>query len=120
MLTGEVDNDGQVVIRIPVSGELWTAMVDTGFNGDVELPESLFDPLRPVFNGEMVFQLAGGQSIVQDTFIIDFPFDDDSFVVDATFVDGDTILIGTGLLRDYRLEADFVARTVMLERLRTR
>jgi hypothetical protein len=34
----------------------------------------------------------------------------------ATFVDGNSILIGTGLLRDYRLQVDFPARTVAIEK----
>jgi hypothetical protein len=36
---------------------------------------------------------------------------------EATFVSGDTILIGTAMLRGYRLEVDFVARTVKLDRV---
>lgn len=35
----------------------------------------------------------------------------------ATFAPGREILVGTRLLRDYRLEIDFVARTLLLERV---
>jgi hypothetical protein len=38
-------------------------------------------------------------------------------LAEATFVDGDSILVGTGMMRDYRLNIDFVARTVKLERV---
>jgi hypothetical protein len=61
--------------------------------------------------------LAGGQTIVEDTYIVDFPFDGQLLVAEATFVSDAQILIGTQLLRDYRLEISFPARTVLLERL---
>ena len=38
------------------------------------------------------------------------------FAVQATFVDFDEIVIGTRLLRDYRLRVDFPARTVVIEK----
>ena len=41
----------------------------------------------------------------------------DIVAADATFVDNPDILIGTALLSDYRLEINFVARTVVLERV---
>jgi hypothetical protein len=50
-------------------------------------------------------------------FLIDFPFDGHVVAADATFIEDDSILIGTALLRGYRLEIDFVARTVKLERV---
>ena len=50
-------------------------------------------------------------------FIVDFPFDGEVNAADVSFVDGDEILVGTAMLRGYRLEGDFVARTVNLERV---
>jgi hypothetical protein len=38
--------------------------------------------------------------------------------VTANFANTDAILLGTRLLRDYRLTIDFVARTLVLERVR--
>jgi hypothetical protein len=61
--------------------------------------------------------LAAGQSVEEDTYAVDFPFDGETVAALATFVPGDSILIGTGLLRRYRLEINFVARTVLLERV---
>ncbi|HEX3998635.1 MAG TPA: hypothetical protein VHX65_08820 [Pirellulales bacterium] len=49
-------------------------------------------------------------------FLADFPFDGQTVRVQATFADGDEILIGTGMLRDYRLRIDFPARTVAIDR----
>ena len=47
----------------------------------------------------------------------DLPFDGQSVEAAVTFVPGPEILIGTHLLREYRLEIHFVNRTVHLERV---
>jgi hypothetical protein len=60
--------------------------------------------------------LAANQRIEEDVFLVDFPFDGRMVRAQATFVDGDEILIGTRLLRAYRLRIDFPARTVALEK----
>jgi hypothetical protein len=49
--------------------------------------------------------------------VVDFPFDEETLLAEATFVPGPEILLGTHLLRLYRLEIDFLARTVRLERV---
>jgi hypothetical protein len=48
---------------------------------------------------------------------VEFPFDGEVLAAEATFVPDDSILIGTGLMSQYRLTIDFVAGTVLLERL---
>lgn len=117
MVTGEVTPTGEVTIQIPVHGAVWPAVVDTGFNGDLELPLSLFEAFEPEYLTEELFELAAGQSVVQYVYVVRFPFDDLVVPATATFVDGDTILIGTGMLRHHLLTVDFVARTVLLERI---
>jgi predicted aspartyl protease len=116
-LEGEVTHDGIVLVWIEIAGERWSAVIDTGFNSDLELPESLFSTFRPVFAGIAVIELAAGQEGQEDVFYVDFPFDGEVVAASATFVMGDTILIGTGLLTNHRLTVDFVARSVLLERI---
>jgi hypothetical protein len=58
-----------------------------------------------------------GQIVDEDTYGVDFPLDGHTLIVEATFVSGTEILIGTHLLRQYRLEINFPARTVLLERV---
>jgi hypothetical protein len=60
--------------------------------------------------------LAANQRIEEDVFLVDFPFDGRTLRVQATFVDADEILIGTRMLRDYRLRIDFPARTVAIDK----
>jgi predicted aspartyl protease len=43
-----------------------TAIIDTGFNGDLELPESLRISLKVRFVSRVTSLLAAGQSIEED------------------------------------------------------
>jgi predicted aspartyl protease len=101
---------------LTVAGQVWPAVVDTGFNGDLELPDCLRPHVNARFKGTVLSALAGGQSVLEDVYIVDFPFDGQTVTVDATFVPSGPILIGTSLMQHYRLTIDFVDRTVLLER----
>jgi clan AA aspartic protease len=94
-------------------------MIDTGFNGDLELPERLRNKLRARYIGPIKALLAGGQSITQEAYDVLVSFDGKVRQAEATFVDTKEILIGTRFLRKYRLEVDFVAETLLLERAST-
>ena len=107
--------EGVPVITLIVAGQAWPATIDTGFNGDLELPETLRSFVNARLVGQVHSLLAGGQSIVEDAFLVDFPFDGQTMRVQATFAAVAEILIGTHLLRHYRLEIDFVQQTVLLE-----
>jgi predicted aspartyl protease len=117
MIQGLVTDDGVPTIQVPVAGRYWQATLDTGFNGDLELPESLRPALNAVPRGRLHFILAGGQTIEEETYTVDFPFDGQTVEAQATFVKGHEILIGTHLIRRYRLAIDFVAQTVLLDRV---
>jgi predicted aspartyl protease len=113
-----VTADGDPIITIPIVGQDWTAIIDTGFNGDLELPDALRVPLHARLLGYIVSNLAGGQRIVEENYRVDFPFDGQTIQADVTFVPGDELLIGTRLLRDHRLEIDFPNRIVQLTKTR--
>ena len=40
-MTGTVNAMGEPCLTIEFAGKSWTAVIDTGFNGDLELPESM-------------------------------------------------------------------------------
>ena len=116
MILGVVSVQGLPTITLPVAGRDWPATIDTGFNGDLELPAALRDPLNAHFVGRATAALAGGQSVEEELYLVDFPFDGRIVQAEATFVSGDRILIGTHLLREYSLQVNFASRTVQLER----
>ncbi|MYF55608.1 hypothetical protein F4225_07565 [Candidatus Poribacteria bacterium] len=117
MIFGVVTDDGVPTITLSIAGKYWQATIDTGFNGDLELPEVLRNSLNARYVGKVTSALAGGQTIEEDVYLIDFPFDGSIIQADTTFVANSQILIGTHLLREYRLQINFVDQTVELERV---
>lgn len=115
MIVGTVTARRIPMISITIDGVSYRAVIDTGFNGDLELPESLRAQVAARLLAQSLSHLAGGVSIVEDIYLVDFPFDDQTVEAEASFVDGDEILIGTKLLKQHRLEIDFVKRTVRIE-----
>lgn len=116
MIAGTVSDDGVPIVPVIVAGRKWLAIVDTGFNGDLELPEDLRGRLndRPV--GRVKSALAAGRVIEEDAFSVDFLFDGQPIRAIATFVPDSQILIGTNLLRDYYLQIGFRQKLLSLER----
>jgi len=117
LITGTVNVAGAPVVLLTVAGQTWPAVVDTGFNGDLELPDSLRPFVNARFKAYTVSVLAAGQSILEEAYTVDFPFDGETVEAEATFVAGGEILLGTHLLREYHLDVNFPARTVLLERV---
>lgn len=116
MIVGTVTGERQPLVVLPIAGHDWTALVDSGFNGDLELPDALRPFVNARFEAEVTSLLAGDQKIHEYAYRVDIPFDGREVTALATFVSGHEILLGTGLLTDYRLEIDFPARTVRIER----
>ena len=94
MIRGTVTDDRIPVIELFVDGKRWKAQ----------------------FIGHLESALAAGQTIVEENFIVEFPFDGETLEIEATFAPGDEILIGTSLLWRHRLEIDFVKRFVQIDR----
>ena len=92
-------------------------LLTQGFNGDLELPEPLRSSLNARYVGQVTSALAGGQTIEEAVYLVNFPFDGKVIQAEATFVDGHQVLIGTHLLQEYHLQVNFVLQTVELERV---
>lgn len=115
MIVGTVSADGVPTITLSIAGRDWPAIIDTGFNGDLELPEGLRTELNARYVGRVTSALAGGQIIEEDVYVVEFPFDGQIIHAEATFVPGSQVLIGTHLIREYQLQIDFVQKSVQLE-----
>ena len=116
MIRGNVSEDGIPSIAITIDGDQRTAIIDTGFNGDLELPEALRTKVNARYAGQITSALAGGQMIEERAYVVDFPFDGELRPATATFVAGSGILIGTNLLRKHQLRIGFLSKVVELER----
>jgi predicted aspartyl protease len=116
LIAGIGTEDGVPAVEMEVGGRRWRAIIDTGFNGELELPQELQPHTNAQFVGRVASLLAANQRIEEDVFLVNFPFDGRTVRVQATFVDGDEILIGTAMLRDHHLRTDFPGRIVAIER----
>jgi predicted aspartyl protease len=54
LIIGRVSEDGVPVITLEVEGEDWPAIIDTGFNGDLELPKALRGKLNDQPAGRLI------------------------------------------------------------------
>ena len=117
MIQGMVNADGSPIVTLKVGGITWSALVDTGFNGELQLPQVLFQHVHARDEGLGTSVLANGETVTEEAYRIDFAFDGENVSAQATFEDADFILLDTGLLRGYHLEINFPARTVRLERV---
>jgi len=115
VIAGHVTDDGVPVINIQFAGREWTAIVDTGFNGELELPRALQQHVNAQIVGRVFSLLAGGHRIEEDAYLVDFQFDGQTVCVQATFADSSEILLGTRLLHGHRLEIDFRTGTVLID-----
>ena len=68
--------NGVPTIILSIASQDWMATIDTGFNGDLELPEPLRNSLNARYVGQVTSALAGGQMIEEAVYLVDFPFDD--------------------------------------------
>ncbi len=116
MIHGTVSADGVPTITLSIAGQDWLTIIDTGFNGDLELPEGLRPALSARYVGRVTSAVAGGHIIEEDIYVVEVPFDGELIHAEATFAPSSQILLGTHLLRAYCLQVDCVRKTVQLER----
>jgi predicted aspartyl protease len=117
LIEGVVDDNGVPLIMLTIGERTQAAVIDTGFNGDLELPEVSRTASNPRYLGTAESLLAAGQSVIEDVYAVTIPFDGRMVEAVATFTAESTGLIGTRLLKNYRLEIDFVERTLLLTRI---
>ncbi len=116
MIEGIVTDEGEPVITLSIDGSDLQAVIDTGFNGDLQLPLACRDSIPHALAGTESWVLANNEVIEEDSYRIEIQFDGEAAPALVSFVPGEGALIGTNFLRKYRLFIDFAARTVRLER----
>jgi len=118
VIQGVVSEDGTPLVTLSINNETRDGIIDTGFNGDLELPDELREKLNPVFVGRVLSALAGGQTVEEDIYLVEILFDGNMMHAEASFVAGTQILIGTRILQNYLLQIDFVRKAVQLSKVK--
>lgn len=67
MIEGQVTLDGTPLVHLPIGASVWPALIDTGFNGALELPEVLRSVLPHEYAGQVISVLATGRRVVEDS-----------------------------------------------------
>lgn len=108
MISGFVDDVGVPMIPLRIADTDLMGIVDSGFNGDLELLERLYEETLFRFQGTFESQLAGGQVITEDWYLVELEFVGDWVEAMTTFAPSETALIGTRLMQEHRLQIDFL------------
>ncbi|MBI1345502.1 hypothetical protein GC163_04365 [bacterium] len=117
MIRGIVNHDRVPVISLTIANRDFFALVDTGFNGSLELPADLMPLLSASRLGTAISELAGGRRVSEDLYLVSLEFDGVPCQVSATFSQDAGVLIGTELLSKHRLCVDFVNRQVEIHQI---
>jgi predicted aspartyl protease len=122
MMTGVILDNGTPVIEIKVRGShqeiIVEGILDPGFTGFLCLPIFLAVPLGLVLTDTITSKLADG-TIVDNELVFAGQAEWDGVMMDIaiTLTRSDDVLIGTAFLAGYRVELDYAARTVSIEKV---
>ncbi|MFW5692684.1 MAG: hypothetical protein ACOCWL_00570 [Thermoguttaceae bacterium] len=118
-MTGYVDLRGRAMVRVSIRPsntaaahelEVW---IDTGFNGDLVLPQEQIDHLALPLSGTVKALLADGSEIVLETFACAIDWFGERRHLEVVANNGECPLLGVGLLLHHDLHISY--RTGKLE-----
>jgi clan AA aspartic protease len=120
-MTGNVDGSGRALVRIRLKNptdraeaEL-DAWIDTGFTGELVLPQETVTSLGLPLGPSVTARLADGSDIQLDTHTCHLDWFDEWRRIEVVANQGHYPLLGVGLLLDRDLRIDYRAKTVTLD-----
>jgi clan AA aspartic protease len=120
-MTGTVDDSGRALVRIrlrhpttavEITMEGW---VDTGFTGDLVLPQTQILELGLQSGLAVGAVLADGSQIVLDTYPCHLEWFGEWKEIEIISNTGQYPLIGVGLLRDHELHVDYRTKKITID-----
>lgn len=106
------------VVRLAVGPAVVDAVIDTGFDGHLQLPSSEAGSTPRTLIDTDRYGFADGSEVEFDVYLVRVSFAGADIASRAIFSPTDEALIGVKFLADYRLTIDYPAGTVTLERTR--
>jgi predicted aspartyl protease len=70
MIQGVVSENGEPTIPLQVASVTCRVIVDTGFNGDLQLPAEFRNKIPAEYAGRTVWLLANNETLEEDTFLV--------------------------------------------------
>jgi predicted aspartyl protease len=120
-MTGWVDSAGRALLSVrllpphSVDGVEIAVWIDTGFTGDLTLPQSLIDSLELESTGAVGAVLADGSTTRLETFACGLEWFGDIVALEVIANSGQFPLLGSGLLLDRKLLVDYPAAVLELD-----
>jgi len=120
-MNGVVDNGGRALIALPIQSKSGTAKtnieawIDTGFTGDLVLPQSIVDALSLPISGTVDAVLADGSQTALNTYSCRITWFNKVRELEVVANNGQFSLLGVGLLLDHDLRISYCERTVVLD-----
>lgn len=119
ILHGRIDERNQLWIPITVGGQYGqqeiSALIDTGFTGELLLPLQVAVPLGLKLAGAAPYQLADGSITQHMLFSASINWGTQTRAVTVNVVDVEHALIGGGLLHGYVLLVDFQQKQLIVK-----
>ena len=125
-MNGYVDHSGRAILPIEIISELYPAgiridvWIDTGFTGDLVLPESIVEKLGLPVSGSVDAILADGSRIELNTYHCQIRWFGRDCHLEVIENKGEVPLLGIGLLLAKELKVDYTNLVVSLELSRKR
>jgi clan AA aspartic protease len=120
-MKGFVDGGGRALVEVALrttahsSARNVTVWIDTGFTGDVVLPQQLVDELQLELSGSVSATLADGSEVPMRTYSCFIDWFDELRQLEIVANDGEYPLLGVGLLYDRELRIDYRSASITLE-----
>ena len=108
MMSGYINTNREAILQIAILGDnkklkSIKAVIDTGFTGDLTLPQSTIDDLGFILRGFQKVTLGDGSTQYFDMYVGSVIWDGQVRQVEIHVAETDS-LIGMGLLEEYKLE----------------
>ena len=120
-MNGHVDSGGRALIEVQARPESDSdpteiqAWIDTGFTGELVLPQSLISQLGLPNSGTVEAILADGTQVALRTFSCGIRWFGEERNLEVVANEGDYPLLGVGLLRDRDLQINYRSGTVTID-----
>lgn len=120
-MNGWVDVGGRALVRIAVNAAAQSppmdldAWIDTGFTGELVLPQTVVEGMRLPQSGTVGAELGDGSSAMMRTYTCLIEWFGRQREIQVVANEGQCSLLGVGLLHDHRLTVDYRSRTVVIE-----
>jgi clan AA aspartic protease len=117
---GEVDGSGRAIVRVALQGDLQSPSIevdfwiDTGFTGDVVLPQSVILGMGLVQSGSVGAQLGDGSRSVMRTYTCVIDWFGKKQQIEVIANDGEWPLLGVGLLLERSLLIEYGTKSLSI------